>query len=140
MFGITEKHFSFLLDLGFKGPFEYNYVREIHSDYVKKDIIIQIIYEGSFSVNIIKTKRIFPDLENGTKKVIELGYDEITWFDLMDLSSERIKRYSVDYKETSEQQMLYYSKLLRNNPDILKGDLTKFKSVNIFLRKLGLRK
>ena len=54
---ILKKHFDFLIDLGFKGPFEYCYVREIHTNYVKGNVGVKIIFEGSFWVCVIKTKK-----------------------------------------------------------------------------------
>jgi hypothetical protein len=140
MLGMTERYFSFLLLQGFKGPFDYNYKREHYTDYIRKDIIIHLIYEGSYVVYVIKTKTIIPGLETGTKKVIDLESKDKNSFDLSELDPNRKLFKSVDFNDMTEKYLWYYSRLLRDNPEILDGDMTKFNLINYLLKRLGLKK
>ena len=96
---ISNKYFDFLIDLGFKGPFEYYYVREIHTNYVKGNIVVNIIFEGSFWVYIFKTKKYIPELETGTKRIIDLDYSEYKSYDLFDLDPKRHIYNSVEFNK-----------------------------------------
>jgi hypothetical protein len=140
MFSITDKYFDFLLDYGFKGPYEYNSGHEMQSDYVKKDLIIKISYDSRYWVFVIKTKKIVPELEEGKKTLKDLDYNLVISHDLEDLDPKKKMFNSVDFNNKTEKYLWYYSKLLRDNPEILNGNLSKFSPVNYLLRKLGFKK
>jgi hypothetical protein len=140
MFSITDKYFDFLLDNGFKGPFEYNLGHEMQSDYVKKDLIIKISYDGRYWAFVIKTKRVIPELESGIKKLKDYDWDLVTSHDLEYLDPKKRLFNSVYFDNNDKKYLWYYSKLLRDNPEILSGDLSKFNIFNYLLRKLGFKK
>jgi hypothetical protein len=140
MFSIADNYFDFLPDLGFKGPYEYNYGHEMQSDYVKKDLIIKIAYDGRYWVFVIKTKKVIPELEEGTKTLKDLDIKLYRSYDLEYLDPNKKLFNSVDFNTKPEKYLWYYSKLLRDNPEILNGNLSKFSIVNYLLRKFGLKK
>jgi hypothetical protein len=140
MFSITDNYFDFLPNLGFKGPYEYNYGHEMQSDYVKKDLIIKISYDGRYWVYVIKTKMVIPELEDGTKTLKDLDLKLYRSYDLDYLDPNKKLFNSVDFNLKPEKYLWYYSKLLRDNPAILNGNLSKFNIVNHLLRKFGLKK
>ena len=140
MLSISDKYFDFLLKAGFKGPFEYNYVREVHTDYIKGNIVIEIIYEGSFWVFVTKTKKYIPELEMGTKKIKDLDYSEYKSYDLFNLDPRRQLYNSVDFNNIDEKALWFFSRLLKDNPEILNGNLKKFNIINYILKKTGLIK
>ncbi len=140
MLSITDKYFDFLPNLGFKGPYEYNCGHEMQSDYVKKDLIIKISYDGRYWVFVVKTKKVIPELEEGTKTLKDFDFKLYTSYDLEYLDPKKKLFNSVDFKTKPEKYLWYYSKLLRDNPEILNGNLSKFNLVNYLLRKFGLKK
>jgi hypothetical protein len=140
MFSLTDKYFDFLLKSGFKGPYEYNSGHEMQSDYVKKDLIIKISYDGRYFASIIKTKKIIPGLEEGTKTLKDIDYNLIISHDLEDLDPKKRLFNLIASNNEDEKYLLYYSRLLKDNPEILSGNLSKFNLVNYLLRKSGLKK
>jgi len=136
----TGNYFDFLPNLGFKGPFEYNDGREMQSDYVKGDLIIKIAYDGRYWVYVIKTKRAISELEIGTKTLKDFDHKFYKSYDLEYLDPKKKLFNSVDFNNKPEKYLWYYSKLLRDNPEILSGNLSKFSLINYLLRKLGLNK
>jgi hypothetical protein len=112
----------------------------MQSDYVKKDLIIKISYDGRFWVFAIKTKRIIPELESGIKTLRDYDWDLVTSYDLEYLDPKKRLFNSVDFNNKDEKYLWYYSKLLRDNPEILSGDLSKFNIFNYLIRKFGFKK
>jgi len=137
---ISDKYFDFLLRIGFKGPFEYNYVREIHTNYVKGNIIVDLIYEGSFWVYVYKTKNCIPELELGTKRIIDLDYSEYKSYDLFNLDPKRLIYNSDEFNNQCEKDLWFFSKLLKDNPEILDGNFKEFNVIKYILRKTGIIK
>jgi len=134
----TNNYFDFLSNLGFKGPYEYNYGHEMQSDYVNKDLIINIAYDGRYWVFVIKTKKVIPELEEGTKTLKDLDTKLYKSYDLDYLDPKKKLFNSVDFNTKPEKYLWYYSKLLRDNPEILHGNLSKFSFINYLLKKIGL--
>jgi hypothetical protein len=139
MSSVTNNYFDFLPKLGFKGPYEYNYGHEMQSDYVKKDLIIKFAYDGRYYVSVIKTKKVIPELEEGTKTLKDLDYKLYRSYDLEYLDPNKKLFNSVDFNTSQEKYLWYYSKLLRDNPEILNGDFSKFNFINYVLKRLGLK-
>lgn len=139
MLSSTGNYFDFLPNLGFKGPYDYNYGREMQSDFVKGDLIIKIAYDGRYWVYAIKTKRVIPELEMGTKTLKDVDLKLYKIYDLEYLDPNKKLFNSVDWNTKPEKYLWYYSKLLRDNPEILYGNLTKLNLINYLLRKLGLK-
>jgi hypothetical protein len=136
----SNKYFDFLIDLGFKGPFEYYYVREIHTNYVKGNIVVNIIFEGSFWVYVIKTKKYIPELESGTKRIIDLDFSEYKSYDLFDLDPKRYIYNSVEFNNQTEKDLWFFSKLIKDNSEILNGNFKEFNMIKYILRKTGIIK
>lgn len=137
---VANKYFDFLIDLGFKGPFEYYYVREIHTNYVKGNIVVNIMYDGGFFVWVIKTKKYIPELESGTKRLINLDYSEYRSYDLFDLDPGRHIYNSVEFNSQTEKDLWFFSKLLRDNSEILDGNFKEFNIFKYILKKTGIIK
>ena len=135
----TDKYFEFLKQYGFSDPIQYSYVRDIHRDYIKGNLVISIAYEGNFWVEIIKTKHTFPSLATGLSKVTDLDFKDKKSYDLNLLDSKKKLFKSINCADQDEKNLLYYSSLLKNNPEILNGNLRKFSFTNRFLRLLGLK-
>ena len=134
-----NNYFDFLPNLGFKGPFEYNYGHEMQSDYVKKDLIIKFAFDGRYWVYVIKTKKVIPELEEGTKTLKDLDFKLYRSYNLDYLDPNKKLFNSVDFNTSPEKYLWYYSKLLRDNPEILSGNLSKFNFINYILKRLGLK-
>jgi hypothetical protein len=140
MASLANNYFDFLPSLGFKGPYEYNYGHEMQSDYVKKDLIIKVAYDGRYWVFVIKTKKVIPELEEGTKTLKDLDTKIYKSYDLDYLDPNKRLFNSVDFNANPEKYLWYYSKLLRDNPEILNGNLSKFSFINFLFKKFGLKK
>ena len=135
-----SEYFGFLTNHGFKGPFEFNVAYEQHSTFVKGNIIIDIANDGGFWVTIIKTKKLIPEIESGTKKYSELELNEYWDYPVSLLDPKHIRNQSLSIKTKPNNQLRYYFELLKENPEILDGDLRKFSLLNRLWKKLGLTK
>ena len=135
----TDKYFEFLKHYGFSDPIEYNYGREVHRDYIKGNLVISIAYEGSYWVEVIKTKITLPSLATGLTKIKDLDFKDKQFFDLTSLDSKKKLFNSINFDDEHEKNLLYYSSLLKSNPEILNGDLRKFTLTNRFLRLVGIK-
>lgn len=136
----TVKYFDFLKQYGFSDLIEYQYVREIRRDYIKDNIIISIAYEGNYWVDFIKTKSIFPSLATGASKLKDLDFKDTQSYDLTVLDTKNIIYDAIDIDHEDEKNLWYYSSLLKNNPEILNGDLAKFSLTSRFLKQVGIIK
>ena len=135
-----NKYFNFLVtDFGFMSPITYNYVREIHTDYIKEDIIIMITYEGSYCCGIIKLKSIDYELLAGKKRSVDIDKNIERYYPLSMLDPKKRLYNSVSNDNFPDKDLWYCSKLIKNNPEILQGDLTKFSFTYRLLKKIGLR-
>lgn len=123
---VMEKYFGFLTsDHGFTKMPEYGYVREIHNDFIKKDIIINIVYEGNYSIEILKPERFDPELMNGIKKSVEYDYNFFKRCDLLNLDRSKKNVGLILSEQITERVLEYYSKTLKENLDILNGNFPK---------------
>jgi len=137
---ILDKYFGFLLtEQHFKGPYTYNYVREVHTDYVKGDLIVKISYEGDYWVDIVKLKKPDPDIENGLKRAIDLDYSELKYYSLGQLDHKKKLWNSLSSDNFPEKRLRYYLNIIRQNPEILKGNLEKFTLRYKLLKALHLK-
>jgi len=134
------KHFGFLVKkYNFIKLREYQYVREIHNDFVGKFIVVKLIYEGSFSIEILKPRFHIKDLIEGKKRTVDYDYNDFERYDLKNLDLKRAVYNSVSAVKFPDKDLLYYSKLLNENPEILQGDLTKLKWKYLLLKRLKLK-
>ena len=65
------KHFFFLVDnYKFKKEKEYQYVREVHNDFIGEELIIKIYYDGHFFLDVKKksTSRIIKSMDSNNLK------------------------------------------------------------------------
>jgi len=134
------KHFGFLVkEFNFVKLIEYQYVREIHNDFVGKFIVVKLIYEGSFSLEILKPRFHIKDLIEGKKRTIDYDYNDFERYDLKNLDLKTAVYNSVSAGNVPDKDLLYYSKLLNENSEILQGDLTKLKWKYRLLKRLKLK-
>ncbi len=136
-----KKYFGFLeMEFGFRKIPEYQYVREVHNDYIKNDLIIKLIYEGSFWIEILKAKNVEPELINNKKTIIDFDYNYFKRYDLKNLDPSRKIYNSVSSENFPDKDLWYFSKLLKDNSEILNGDLSKLTLRYKYLKKFGLKK
>ena len=136
----TDSYFGFLKDFDFKGPISYGYSREYHIDYVKGNLIIKILWDGDPCVALLKTKKIFPGLEPGIQKSVDIDFRDYLYYDLKILDYKKRRFNSTTTNERIEDKLLYYSNLLKKNNEILQGDLRNFYPINRFLRWIGINR
>ena len=136
-----NKYFGLLVkEYNFKGPYNYNYVREAHTDFVKGDLIVKIAYDGDYWVELIKTKKIYPNLENGTQKVTEIAYSELRHYDLSDLDRKRKLWNSISSENFPDKSLWYYFNIIKMNPELLEGNFRKLTLRYDILKRLHLIK
>ena len=134
---VIDKYFSFLeKDFGFFKIPEYQYVREIHTDYMKGDLIIKLIYEGSYVLEILKLRRTEKALSSGQKRTVDYDYNDFKRYSLRSLDRSKRIYNSVASDNFPEKDLWYYSKLLSGNPEILNGDMKKLSGLLQIFRKL----
>ena len=138
---IIDRYFGFLeSDFGFKKMPEYNYVREIHNDYIKDNIIIKLIYEGSYIIDLMKSKVAEKDLLDGNKRTIDYDYFYFKRYNLNLFTGNKRTRIAWQKEHDSEKDLLHCSEILKNNPEILNGKTFKFSFMYRILKKLGIKK
>ena len=134
------KYFGFLIEkYGFVKLPEYQYVREVHNDFVGNEIIIKLNYEGSLLLEILKPKFDIREILNKQKRTVDYDYYSFDRYDLKNLDLNREIYDAVSNKNYPDKDLWYYSKLLKENPEILMGDLTKLKWKYRFLKRLKLK-
>ncbi len=132
------KYFDFLItDFGFSRIKDYSYSREEHTDYVKKNLIIKVIYDGDFWVELLKSNKNLPELQDGAKRTVDFEYNNFKRFDLKSLDPQNKIYNSVSSENFPEKKLWYYSKLLKENSEILEGDMSKFSFKYRLLAFLG---
>ena len=131
------KHFDFLVkDYHFIKYPEYRYVREIHNDFVRNDLIIKLHYEGSFELEILKPKINIQDILNQKKRTVDFDYNQFDRYDLKNLDLDKKIHNSVSSDNFPDKDLWYFAKLLKKNPEILDGNLNKLKWIFRLLKRL----
>lgn len=133
-FGFLEKSFGFI-----KIP-EYGYSRELHNDYVKDEVIIKIVYDGDYWVDLLKAKINTKDILKGIKHSTDYELPDFERYKLSNLDLDKSIWDSVNSDNLPDKSLRYYSKLLQENKEILNGNLKKFSWRYLILRKLRLKK
>lgn len=136
-----DNYFSFLeKSFGFSKIPEYGYSRELHNDYVKNEIIIKIIYDGDYWVTILKPKINITDILKGDKHTTDYEFTDFDRYNLDNLDLDKSIWNSVSLQNSPFKKLVYYSKLLNDNSEILNGNLKKLGWTYMILTKLGLKK
>lgn len=134
------KHFGFLVnEFGFVKLPEYHYVREIHNEFAGGGMIVKLTYDGGFWLNILVPKFDISPILNGEKRTVDYDNSLFKVYDLGNLDLDKKIYNAVSIENFSEKELWYYARLLRENPEILKGDLRKLKWKFWLLKKLRLR-
>jgi hypothetical protein len=134
------KHFGFLVDkYDFVKLPEYQYVREVHHDFIGKEIVVKIFHEGGHMLEILKPKFDTEKLQKGQKRTVDYDYNSFEHYDLRNLDLQRDIYNSVSSDNFPDKDLWYFSKLLKENPEILKGDLTKLKWKYKLLKRLKIK-
>ena len=126
---IVRKYFSFVVDeYHFKQLPEYNFVREIHMQFIRDNIVINIVFEGSYVVEVIDTHKPIEALINGTKKITDFDYFKFRRYYISHLNIKSHKNYSanlsIDYeRDNPEIGLIRRSAFLKSYPKILEGEL-----------------
>mgnify|MGYP001182256712 FL=1 len=135
-----DKFFDFLVtDFEFKGPFSYSYVREYHTDYVKGNLIVKVMYDGGFWVGLIVLKNPNPEIETGKLRVVDIDYSKTKSYELEELDWKKKLWNSVSSSNFPDKSLWYYSKILKQNPEILEGNLKKLSMRYKLLKMLKLK-
>ena len=122
-------HLDFLIkDYGFVKIPTYQNARELNTDYVKDGLIINLICDSSFWANILIPKIDIGDILSGNKKVIDYEYFKdfkVYSIKRLDFTRSTWKKILNDKKHN--KGLRYAETLLKNNPDVLNGKLSKLK-------------
>lgn len=136
-----DKYFGFLeRDFGFKKIPENTYVRETHNDYIRNNLIVKIIFEGSYIVFLMKAKFADKDLLNGKKKTIDYDYSFFKYYYLNQFAGNGKANKALVRGYDSAIDLLHCSEILKNNPEILNGNTSKFSFISRILKKIGIKK
>jgi len=122
-----KKHFDFLKQDGFSGPNNHESSDTSSINYVKETIIIHIVFTGRYWCYIYKTKRPIDSILTGQTNVESIPRNEIiACHEISKLDSKRRIWNSVLMDNFPDKPLWYYSKLINQNIEILKGDFRKF--------------
>ncbi len=164
----VKVHFGFLeTDFGFKKFPSYCYVREVHHDFIKNNLIIKLIFESTYLIEILASEQTEAEILNFEKKTIDYDYNHFQRYDLKNLDPGKkifnsllsnkknpmkdLPDCASDYDDTTMRentnqileeyrlmQLKYFEMLLRDNPEILKGDFSKLSKFSLeYWRKVG---
>ena len=135
----VEKHFGFLTEKGFSGPFIYMHDKVIRTDFVKNNIVVNIAYDGLYIISLLKINIYDKQLALGNKRSSDLLPSEYYSFDISILDSKKKIYGSINSKDIYNCKLSYYAELFKRNPELLEGDLKKLKRSYKVFRKLTLR-
>jgi len=138
---VINKYFNFLVtDFNFEKPVIYTYIREQHTDYIKENIVVKIIYDGGYWCNLIRIKNPDQDFLSDKKRVVDFSFTELKYYDLskLDEGKKLYDSVSEEHFPKKEKELWYYSTLLKQNPEVLHGDFLKFSLTYRLLKKFGL--
>lgn len=128
---LTKKYFSFLVtDFGFKRIPEYQFVREVHQDYIKNDIAVKIIYEGSYIVEVLRNLESDSGIFSPEKRTVDYDQTQIMSIDITESKSSRRFHQINELVDEPEKVLDRCSRFLLSNPLILDGDLKGIKEKN----------
>ncbi len=135
------KYFDFLEQrLSFTRIQEYNYVREVHTDYIKGNVILNISWEGSYSVTFFNVPSdVAEEIIAEKKKAAKIDYFSRYRYDLSKLDPGNRLYNSVSGDNFPDKDLWYYSTLLKRNPEILDGDMRAFQLYTRILNRLKFR-
>lgn len=134
-----NEHFGFLTDkFGFIKIPEYQYVYEVHNDYVKPGLIIKIIYDGGFWVNILKPNFSVEEIIKGEKRTNNYALNKYNLYNLKNLDLDKSIYNSVSANNFPDKDLWYFSKLLKENPEILNGNTKKLTWIYHLMKKIGI--
>lgn len=133
-------HFDFLVQkFNFIKIPEYQFVREVHNDFVRENLIVKIVYDGNYFLEILKAKFDTHEIIAGKKRTVDYDYNNFYRYDLKNLDLNKEIYNSVSSGNAPEKELWYYAKLLNDNPEILKGNLTKLKWKYKILKRLKIK-
>ncbi|MFZ4739660.1 MAG: hypothetical protein ACOYLE_00670 [Bacteroidales bacterium] len=137
---LIKKYFGFLSErFSFKGPFLYNYSRESYTDFVNGQIVVSIGFDGDYWVNIYKTKKLFPELQTGEMRIIDIDFKNKIGLAFYKLDKNKKIWNSVSNDNFPDKKLWYYNKLISLNPEVLDGNFEKTKLIyslrNLFKKK-----
>lgn len=136
---VLKKYFNFLVEeYGFIRIPQYQYGREIHSDYIKDDLIIKLVYEGSYTLEILKAGKIEPELLDHSKTTVDFDHSYFKRYDIVKLDPSGKIYNSVSSDNFPDKDLWYFSKLLKENPEVLKGDFSIFTWKYRLLKKIRI--
>ena len=146
----VTKEFVFLQkEYSFTDPIGWNWGRELHWTYFKKNLYVDIAFDGVYMVSVGRTKIHNPELISGKTKLSEIPVEDRDSYDVELLIPREIRfpfSFSGKYwtnltpiertllhEHRSRYESQYYSlsaqaRLLRENPQVLKGDWKLFYS------------
>jgi len=131
-----DKYFGFLVtEFGYTKIPQYQYVREIHTDFIKDNLIIKLIFEGNFSLCILKARKIEPELLNYSKTTVDYDYNYFKRYNLEEITKSRNIYNSFSTINFQNESVENYSKLLKENPKEALKKINSFMSSDIF--KIG---
>jgi len=108
-------------------------VRELHTDYIKDNIIIKVCYDGGYWVDLVKISDKIKEINNREIRSVDLDYNKVRHYDLKHLDRKEKLLKSINEPDRHKKELEYYSALIRNNPEILNGQLKKFSLLYRFL-------
>ena len=133
-------HLNFLTtEFGFIKMPTYQYVREIHTDYIGENIVSKIVYDGGEWMHIFEPKFDARRLILDSKKTTDYEWGQFIWHNPQVLAQTNLwKRIAID-QYSYPYTMWDYVTLLKANPEILSGDLSKLKWYYPVLRWLRIK-
>ena len=132
-----EKYFGFLVtNFGFIKFTEYQIPHEVHNDFIKHNLIIKIVYDGGYWVDILKPLKNIDEILNLEKCTCEFSYDSFKRYNLIEIDFERQFYNSISQENFPDKEIWYYSELLKNNIEILECNFKKFKYSYKLIQKI----
>ena len=129
-----SESFKFLKEYGFKGPIIYPNGPEVNFDYISPYSIINITYEPDyeFLTRFIKLKEQISQVDSEKIRWRNLRKSDYKIYNLdLFLDPKNKLRRSIQIHDKGNNNLEYYSKLLRTNPEILKNNFEDFKVCNV---------
>jgi len=133
-----DKYLSFLeSEHSFVKMPDYNYVREIHTDFIKGNLVLNIAWDGGYFIRLFKVPdNLVDDIYAGKIKPAKIDLFTRKNYNLEKLDPGKRIYNSISGDNFPEKEIWYVATLLKKNPEILDGDMSSFRFSNRLLDKL----
>jgi hypothetical protein len=140
MYSKVLEHFNFLsreYEFHYSGSYQFTY--EKYEIFTKKEIVVFVVFDGVYWCSLYKVKKVIINYDN-ENLITSINLIKPIKYNLGKLDKDKELYNSFLDINIRHRSLVYYSTLLKNNPEILDGDFRKFSFWYRLKQKFGFFK